>query len=134
VHPDTGGTGDGLTLRLLAEARDEALAYLGAQADDDSSKSPDHGWDARPKADPPNQGDGPGKGEGIACHGCGRIFSLERLEHQLVGGGIRGLAGSSMAPVCRACAMRAEERRKNRRFIAVAVYLGAVIFLWLTLV
>ena len=34
VHPDSGGTGDGLTLRLLAEARDEALAYLGERNDD----------------------------------------------------------------------------------------------------
>src|SRR3954465_14378216 len=28
VHPDAGGTGDGLTMRLLLEARDEALARL----------------------------------------------------------------------------------------------------------
>jgi hypothetical protein len=134
VHPDSGGTGDGLTLRLLAEARDEALAYLGEQTGERPPNSPGQRWDAKSKADPPDHGDGPAKGEGIACHGCGRLFPPERLEHQLVGGGIRGRAGSSMALVCRACAVRAEERRKNRRFIALAVCLGAVIFLGLALV
>ena len=33
AHPDGGGTGDGLTLRLLAEARDEALAFLRERTD-----------------------------------------------------------------------------------------------------
>ena len=29
VHPDAGGTGDGLTLSLLKAARDEALGQVG---------------------------------------------------------------------------------------------------------
>ena len=29
VHPDSGGTGDALTMRLLVEARDEALGLAG---------------------------------------------------------------------------------------------------------
>jgi curved DNA-binding protein CbpA len=124
VHPDGGGTGDGLTLRLLAEARDEALALLRERAE---RRHPD------PR--PPDPGREPSGGEGLPCHGCGRPFPRERLEHRLLAGGLlRGRAGSAVALVCRACAARAEEKRRNRRFLALAAALAASFLLALSLV
>jgi curved DNA-binding protein CbpA len=123
VHPDGGGTGDGLTLRLLAEARDEALALLRERAE---RRDPD------PR--PPDLGREPSGGEGLPCHGCGRPFPRERLEHRLLAGGLRGRAGSSVALVCRACAVRAEDKRRNRRFLALAAALAASFLLALSLV
>ena len=39
-----------------------------------------------------------------------------------------------MALVCRACAARTQERRKNRQFIALAVSMAALFLLGLALV
>jgi curved DNA-binding protein CbpA len=122
VHPDGGGTGDGLTLRLLAEARDEALAVLRERTE---RRHPD------PRS--PDLGHEPAGGERLPCHGCGRPFPRERLEHRLLAGGLRGRAGSAVALVCRACAARAEEKRKNRRFLALAACLAALFLLALSL-
>ena len=134
VHPDSGGTGDGLTLRLLAEARDEALAYLGERNDDIRPTSQRGERGSTSATYPPDEGHDAENGDEIACHACGRFFPRERLEHQLLAGGIRGRAASTMALVCRACSMRAEERRKNRRFIALMVCMAALLLLGLTFV
>jgi curved DNA-binding protein CbpA len=123
VHPDGGGTGDGLTLRLLAEARDEALALLRERTER-----------RHPDPQPPDLGREPSSSEGLSCHSCGRPFPRERLEHRLLAGGLRGRAGSIVALVCRACATRAEEKRKNRRFLALAACLAALFLVALVLV
>jgi hypothetical protein len=121
VHPDGGGTGDGLTLRLLAEARDEALALLRERTERRRPASPDPGHD-RPS------------GDGWPCHACGRPFPRDRLEHRLLARGLRGRAGSVVVLVCRSCAARAEEKRQNRRFVALAACLAALFLLALSLV
>ena len=130
VHPDGGGTGDGLTLRLLAEARDEALAYLRERNGHPSGSQPGRG-DPTAETD---AGRDQVDGDDVECHRCGRLFPRERLKHELVTGGLRGRAGSTMALVCRACAAQVEERRKNRRFIALAVSMAALFLLGLALV
>jgi curved DNA-binding protein CbpA len=38
VHPDSGGTGDALTMRLLVEARDEALELVGRRGSRDTRR------------------------------------------------------------------------------------------------
>jgi hypothetical protein len=134
VHPDGGGTGDGLTLRLLAEARDEALALLRERTERRHPASRPGGRGAAPTPAPPDPGHEPSSGEGLPCHGCGRPFPRERLEHRLLAGGLRGRAGSTVALVCRACAARAEEKRKNRRFLALAACLAALFLVALVLV
>ena len=130
VHPDGGGTGDGLTLRLLAEARDEALALLRERSEHRHAEPrlDGRGAAAARAAPPPDLA----SGEQLPCHGCGRPFPRERLEHRLQAGGLRGRAGSVVALVCRACAARAEEKRKNRRFLAMAACLAALFLLALS--
>jgi hypothetical protein len=134
AHPDGGGTGDGLTLRLLAEARDEALAFLRERTDGRHPASRPPGRDTIAATYPADASRGQADGGEIACHGCGRLFPRERLEHQLLAGGLRGRAGSTMALMCRACAARAEERHRNRRFAALAACMAALFLLGLALV
>ena len=132
VHPDGGGTGDGLTLRLLTEARDEALAYLSGRTEGRHSTRPSRRRSQAGAADP-TEGRAQADGADRACASCGRLFPHERLQHQLMAGGILGRAGSTMALVCRACATRAQEQRRNRRFIAAAVCVASAFLLGLTL-
>jgi hypothetical protein len=134
AHPDGGGTGDGLTLRLLAEARDEALAYLRERTEDHPPASQTGGRGAKAATYPPDADRDQANVDDTACHGCGRLFPRERLEYRLLTRSLRGRAGSTMALVCRACAAKAEERRKNRRFIALAVCMAALFLLGLALV
>ena|SRR5688572_13581875 len=64
AHPDSGGTGDGLTLRLLREARDEAVARSEGRA-----------------------GDARGEARDQVCAACRRRFPREQLAPRRVRGG-----------------------------------------------
>jgi hypothetical protein len=136
VHPDAGGTGDGLTLRLLLEARDEALALVGGRP------PPGHGRGAtragaasaagsRParRHAPPGQATG-GR---YPCSACGQPSPHDRLRHELAGRGFRRRTRSAMVLLCPACLGRAGERRRNARFLLRSACLAGLFLLALWL-
>jgi hypothetical protein len=119
VHPDAGGTGDGLTLRLLLEARDEALALIGARTPPCRGRGATRAGAAsaagsRPaqRHPPPDQAAG-----GYPCSACGQPFPHDQLRHELAGRGFWRRTRSAMVLLCPACLGHAEERRKNARFL-----------------
>jgi hypothetical protein len=123
VHPDTGGTGDGLTMHLLVEARDEALALIGDQQARESRSRSRKSDTSRSR---------PNRDEDL-CYACSRPLPRDQLKHELVHRGFWRRPASVMVVLCQACAARAEERRKNYRFlIRAACFAGLVLAaLWL---
>ena len=71
VHPDSGGTGDALTMRLLVEARDEALGLAGRRA----GGGPRQPWD---------EGAGGERAAGgeHRCHVCRQVFARDELAYR----------------------------------------------------
>src|SRR4051812_36044648 len=133
VHPDTGGTGDGLTMRLLVDARDEALAHLGDRGaprragsrsgQDTASRAPSTHGRAHP--DP--------KLSGYPCSACGRHVPHDQLKHDLAGRAFWRRKSSMMVLLCPPCHAKAEERHKNARFLFRATSIAALVLvaLWL---
>src|SRR5918911_1096178 len=91
VHPDSGGTGDALTMRLLVEARDEALGLAGRRA----SGGPRRAWGeggagGRPRAPVPRLPPGlRARRARLPAHGRGLLDARE----QGAGPDVPGLRG-----------------------------------------
>jgi hypothetical protein len=119
VHPDGGGSGDGLTMRLLVEARDEALEL---------ASRPHAGERPRPRAaaGPPPQ----------HCFACGREVPRERPQAPSRLAGLRLRFGPRKAPICAACARvrkAYDPEQRNRRMLLTTFALSAVATVALTI-
>jgi hypothetical protein len=113
VHPDSGGTGDSLTMSLLVDAREEALA----QATDGgrSSRRADTGRAA-----------GTGSPSGT-CHVCRQAFPPGRLYENRIYRGFRGRSKAGRVLMCIACACQIEadyaQRKRRQATYAIATVL-----------
>jgi hypothetical protein len=113
VHPDSGGTGDSLTMSLLVDAREEALA----QATDGgrSSRRADTGRAA-----------GTGSPSGT-CHVCRQAFPPGRLYENRIYQGFRGRPKAGRVLMCIACACQIEadyaQRKRRQATYAIATVL-----------
>ena len=110
VHPDAGGTGDGLTMRLLTEARDEALEQLEARApnprlDNSSATSPP----ARRKARQQYGRKDSSKPTGRPCNICQQQFPREQLSFKRLPRGFRGRRQTGEVLVCSGCSPEVDE-------------------------
>jgi hypothetical protein len=105
AHPDSGGTGDGLTLRLLREARDEAVARS------EGKRGEGRGGGARRE------------GERQVCAVCRRAFPGAQLAPRRTRDGGHAL-------VCFACRVEGEAKRARAvRLRAALAILGTAALL-----
>jgi hypothetical protein len=119
VHPDGGGSGDGLTMRLLVEARDEALELA-------SRPHAGGGSSSRAAAGPPPQ----------RCFACGREVPRERPQAPSRLAGLRLRFGPKKAPVCAACARQRkayDPEQRNRRMLLTTLALSTLATVVLTI-
>lgn len=105
VHPDGGGTGDSLTMRLLVEARDEALELIGrgeaapAAADGQARAA----RQAQPRSDVRR------------CYACGAPMPQAAAPKRRFRPGMGDGRSAAGAPLCAACARRRQARDPERR-------------------
>jgi hypothetical protein len=119
VHPDGGGSGDGLTMRLLVEARDEALELA-------SRPHAGGGSPSRATAGPPPQ----------RCFARGREVPRERPQAPSRLAGLRLRFGPKKAPICAACARQRkayDPEQRNRRMLLTTLALSTVATVVLTI-
>jgi hypothetical protein len=119
VHPDSGGTGDALTMRLLVEARDEALELVGQRGSRGTRRS--HGE----REGDERAGDGEQR-----CHVCARAFPQGELTYRRTIEGFWGRASKGRVPMCPSCASRVWERRERTARLKAALLIiaaGAIV-------
>jgi predicted nucleic acid-binding Zn ribbon protein len=104
VHPDAGGTGDGLTMSLLKAARDEALGQAGHRQPvlPESTR----GYRA-PKASKPG---------GRPCYVCGQKMPRDQLYFYRIHASFYGRPKAAKALVCAPCTHIVEADRKKQEF------------------
>lgn len=118
VHPDSGGTGDSLTMSLLVDAREEALAQ--ATEGGRSAHRADTGRAA-----------GTGSPSGT-CHVCRQTFPPGRLYENRIYRGFRGRPKAGMVLMCIACACQieadyAQRKRKHATYAIATVLLTTLV-------
>lgn len=108
VHPDAGGTGDGLTMSLLKDARDEALGLAG---------QPATALARPPKARAPMAP----KVSGRPCNVCGQRMPRDHLDFYRIHAGFNGRPKSAKVLVCAPCTHVVAADRKRREFEKLVV-------------
>jgi hypothetical protein len=121
VHPDSGGTGDSLTMSLLVDAREEALAQ--AKEGGRSSRRAETGRAAG------TAGSGPPSG---TCHVCRQTFPPNRLYENRIYRGFRGRPKAGRVLMCIACACQieadyAQRKRKHATYAIATVLLTTLV-------
>ena len=119
VHPDGGGTGDSLTMRLLVEARDEALLLVAGRGRTSSATG------ERPRPRPQASAGVPPQ----RCYSCGREVPREGQAKRSRWGGLRLRLKGRKAPICAACAKQRrayDPEQRNRRLLLVTLAVSTV--------
>ncbi len=119
VHPDGGGTGDSLTMRLLVEARDEALLLVAGRSRTSSARG------ERPRPRPQASAGVPP----LRCYSCGREVPRERQTKRSRWGGLRLRLKGKKAPICAACAKQRrayDPEQRNRRLLLATLVVSTV--------
>jgi hypothetical protein len=117
VHPDAGGTGDGLTLSLLKAARDEALSQVGRY----DVVPPMPTRSARPPKQP--------KVRGRPCNVCGQRMPRGQLDFYRIHAGFNGRPKSSVVLVCASCThvvAADQEKREQQKLIVLFGFVVAM--------
>lgn len=117
VHPDSGGSGDGLTLALLQEARDEAVAAIETRG-----RGRRRGG-ARPAAHGRDDPTG-------LCQVCRCEFPRPQLVRSRIPRGFRGRPADGHVLMCFPCQVEVEAgyaQATNRRMIVTFVVLAAML-------
>ena len=114
VHPDSGGTGDALTMRLLVEARDEALGLAGRRASGGTRRPRDEG-----------EGDERAAGREQRCHVCRQVFARGELAYRRTAEGFWMRASERRVPMCPACAAAVWDRREKAARLKAALLIVA---------
>lgn len=142
VHPDGGGTGDSLTMRLLVEARDEALRLAGggggertrsSSSSSASSSSQGTARDRHARRRSSRSSSGPRD----RCADCGGTFPRGQLSRRPArAGGVdavlrfvsRAAPAAANVLVCRSCAERTGDvaGRRDRLMMMTAFALSTV--------
>ena len=114
VHPDSGGTGDALTMRLLVEVRDEALGLASRRAS---------GRAQRPWSE--EEGDERAAGGEHRCHVCRQVFPRDELAYRRTVEGFWMRASKRRVPMCPACAAAVWKRREKAARLKAALLIAA---------
>ena len=110
VHPDSGGTGDALTMRLLVEAHDEALGRAG-------------GGTRQPRDE--GEGDERAAGGEHRCHVCRQVFARDELAYRRTVEGFWMRASERRVPMCPACAATVWDHREKAARLKAALLIVA---------
>ena len=118
VHPDRGGTGDGLTLSLLVEARDEALSLIASREDGGHGHADSSSF--RSGRSDRHNGGGARERE---CAACGQVFPRHELVYERLARSPRARGGTDggRVPLCLSCAAEVWDAREKRRLLGAAV-------------
>lgn len=111
VHPDSGGSGDSLTMSLLVDARDEALARVAGN--DGAARDRPQQRSRRAEAT---------SAAGLGtCYVCQQRFPPGRLYDNRIYRGFRGRDSDGTVLMCITCACEIEAEYGRRRRLG-AVY------------
>jgi len=104
VHPDSGGTGDGLTMSLLKAARDEALGQARQQG---------MAFSRPPK---PVRAQKTPKVRMHSCNVCGQSIPRDQLGYFRIHSGFHGRPKSTQVLVCASCTHIVATDKKEREW------------------
>ena len=120
VHPDSGGTGDSLTMRLLVDARDEALeqielrgrtghGFTSSAWQHQHTRRGDPYWDQQQKKDQQT------RFRRHLCHVCQKMFLRDQLDYGRIFKGFQGRQNSGNFLMCQYC--RHSIRKEYRKHV-----------------
>lgn len=126
VHPDSGGSGDGLTLSLLQEARDEAVAAIEGRGRERRRR--------RAGPAPVDREGSRGRRQAEAgsqpCHVCRREFPRPQLAKSRIRRDFRGRPAGGHVLLCLTCQVEIEagyKRAANTRAVVGFLILAAML-------
>jgi hypothetical protein len=130
VHPDSGGTGDSLTMSLLVDARDEALAQIGESSgtDPEGSRRQSRGYGATDHGRQAGRSARAGSSSS-SCYVCQESFPPGRLYENRIYQGFRGRPKSGMVLMCIACACQVEAEYAKRKRLGAIYAIAALTFI-----